>query len=746
MRGLLATLVHFARRRRYLAIWATGLATVALVIFAAISPFSPLDRLNFLVFDSYQKLKPRAAAPSAVAVIDIDDASIAKFGQWPWSRTVLAAVVDRLTAQGAAAIGLDIILSEPDRTSPALAVAQLQDKGFVVTYGGFQTAGLDADLDHDVLLAKAFTRSPVIAGLVLAEATTTPPPEPKAGFAFGGDDPKGYLPSYEGSVRNLEILDAAAPGIGVFSFPPGLDGVVRQIPLLSRYADSLYPALSIEALRVAQGASGYIVKSTGASSEFDTGNPGMTALKAGTFEIPTGPDGRIWVYYSLKPAAPVIPVHRLLDAATGDSLRAEIEGRIVLVGTSAVGLRDLVSTPLQAGLPGVLVHAEIIDQIVAGSYITRPDWALGLELVAAVALSLLLLAFLPWFSTLANALGAALGLSLSIGGGWLAFSEHNLLLSPILPALTGLLAYGTASGMRLLLSESESRYIRSAFSKYLSPAMVQRLVDNPESLVLGGENRELTLLFCDIRSFTTISESMEATQLTVFLNNFLTPMTNVLMENGATIDKYMGDAIMAFWNAPIDVPDHRRKACESVLLMLEELKKLNATLEKPMKIGVGLNSGVCCVGNLGSRQRFDYSAIGDSVNVGSRIEGLTKQYGLSNLLSQSTAEGVEGFALLEVDRVMVVGRAEATSIYTLLGDPKRAKEESFLELKHLHNRFLDNYRTMQFPEAASDLERLRAMAVPELDKVYAEYQARLDHFAVEPPPLDWDGAYRAEHK
>ena len=178
--------------------------------------------------------------------------------------------------------------------------------------------------------------------------------------------------------------------------------------------------------------------------------------------------------------------------------------------------------------------------------------------------------------------------------------------------------------------------------------------------MLGGENRELTILFCDIRSFTTISESMEPTELTVFLNNFLTPMTNVLMENGATIDKYIGDAIMAFWNAPIDVPDHRQRACESVLAMLDALEKLNATLEKPVRIGVGLNSGVCCVGNLGSRQRFDYSAIGDSVNVGSRIEGLTKQYGLSNLVAESTASEVEGLAMLEIDKVMVVGRDEAT--------------------------------------------------------------------------------------
>lgn len=239
---------------------------------------------------------------------------------------------------------------------------------------------------------------------------------------------------------------------------------------------------------------------------------------------------------------------------------------------------------------------------------------------------------------------------------------------------------------------------------------------------------------------------MEPTELTVFLNNFLTPMTDVLMEKGATIDKYIGDAIMAFWNAPLDVPQHRQRACESVLAMLDALEKLNATLEKPVRIGAGLNTGICCVGNLGSRQRFDYSAIGDSVNVGSRIEGLTKQYGLSNLIAESTAREVEGLAMLEVDKVMVVGRDEATLVYTLLGGRERAAQEDFLELKRQHDRFLASYRSMRFDEAANDLALLRKTGPEQLAKMYAEYQHRLDAYLVTPPAADWDGSWRAEHK
>lgn len=737
---MLANLFYLARRHRYLAIWGVGLVMMAATVASGLATYSPLGRLNFLVFDTYQQLRPREVTESAVLVVDIDDESIRQLGQWPWPRSLLATMIDRLTEYGAATIGLDIILSEPDRTSPSLAVAQLESQGFQVTYP--PAAG---ELDHDRILAASLARAPVVTGLVLANSVTTPPPPPKAGFAFAGDSPALYLPAYEGSVPNLAILDEAAPGVGVFSFPAALDGVVRQVPLLSRYRNDLYPAIAVEALRVAQGASSLIVKSTGASGELATGQPGMTALKVGALEVPTASDGSIWVYYSRKPAA-LLPFYKLLADSPDPDLLSQIEGRIILIGTSAIGLRDLVSTPLTAGLPGVLVHAEIVDQIINAAFITRPDWADGMEIAMAVLLSISVLAFLPWFSTLANALIVGGVVVVSVAVGWVAFADHSLLISPILPALSCLLAYGAASGMRLLLSESESRYIRSAFSHYLSPVMVDQLVENPQNLVLGGENRELTLLFCDIRSFTSISETMEPTELTVFLNNFLTPMTDVLMKSGATIDKYMGDAIMAFWNAPIDIPDHRQRACESVLAMQTALDELNDGLDHPVKIGIGLNSGICCVGNLGSRQRFDYSAIGDAVNVGSRIEGLTKQYGLSNLVAESTAQDVEGLALLEIDRVMVVGRDEATPIHTILGDAEMARTENFLALKKQHEQFLANYRGARFDAAAADLESLLKTAPAVLQKVYAEYRLRLDEYLLAPPPADWDGSYRAEHK
>ena len=312
---MLADLFYFARRHRYLAIWGAGLVMMAATVVGGLASIGPMTRLNFLVFDSYQQFRPRVAAESAVLVIDIDDESIRQLGQWPWSRSLMAEMIDRLAGYGAATIGLDIILSEPDRTSPALAVAHLESQGFKVTY-----PPASGELDHDRILAASIAKAPVVTGLVLADTVTAPPPPSKAGFAFAGDNPALYLPAYEGSVPNLPILDEAASGIGVFSFPPALDGVVRQVPLLSRYRNSFYPALSVETLRVAQGASSFIVKSTGASGELATGNPGMTALKVGDLEVPTAADSSIWVYYARQPAAHVLPAYKLLSSNPDPSL------------------------------------------------------------------------------------------------------------------------------------------------------------------------------------------------------------------------------------------------------------------------------------------------------------------------------------------------------------------------------------------------------------------------------------------
>ncbi len=737
----MSAVVGFLRRRRFLAIWLAGLLASGLVLVAAFSPYSPMERFNALVFDAYQKLKPRQAAESPIVVIDIDDASIGRLGQWPWPRTVLADLVQRLTEAGAAVIGFDVLFAEPDRTSPSLALPRLRELGYSVV----EPSGTP-DLDHDRIFAAAIGEAPVVTGLALAETNRTAPPKPKTAFAYGGASPIDYLGAYEGSVSNLAVLDEAASGIGVISFPPGSDGIVRQIPLVSRFAESLYPAFAMELLRVAQGVPTLAIRSTGASGESDTGNPGMIAIRNGDFTVPTGADGTMWVYYSDRPVARSIPAADILDPAKAEAVAEAVAGRIVFIGTSAIGLRDIVATPLSAAVPGVFVHAEIADQIIGGTFLARPDWAVGAEVLLAVVSAFLVLVLLPWLPSTGNAVVALLLVSAALAVGWLGFSTYQLLLSPVLAVLLCVVAYGVGSGVRLLLSEREKRFIRAAFAQYLAPALVQQLVENPQRRILGGENREITLLFCDIRSFTGISERLGPAELTEFLNDFLTPMTDILMRHGATIDKYIGDAIMAFWNAPLDVADHRRRACASLIEMEAALKAFNLTQPRPISIGLGLNTGVCCVGNLGSRQRFDYSAIGDPVNVASRTESMTKQYGLSNLVADTTAEGAGDIALLEVDRVRLYGRGAATAVFTVVGDAALAATDDFRDLKRVHNRFLQHYRAREFAKAAGDLEVLRAMAPFELKQLYAVFEARVAHLAAHPPPDDWDGTYTAESK
>ncbi|MBN9068046.1 MAG: adenylate/guanylate cyclase domain-containing protein [Rhizobiales bacterium] len=730
-----------AERHKGLIVWGVGLVVLALVIGVALARPLALAHLSDLVFDGYQRLEPREEAGAPVVVVDIDERSITKIGQWPWPRTTVAALVDRLGQFGAASIAFDMVFPEPDRTSPSRVIAELRDKGARIEL----PAG-DEQLDNDAALAASFSRNRVVAGIAISNENTNALPQPKAGFAFGGESPKDYLPAFRGGVSNLPELNAAATGIGFFSFPLSGDGVVRSLPLLARADDRLYPALSIEALRVAQDAGSFIVRSTGASGEANTGRPAMTALKDGDFAMPTGPDGTFRIYYSGLPRMKTFSAADILDPAKAPAFGQEISGHIVLVGTSAVGLRDLVATPFHEATPGVRVHAEIIDQIVGQSFLTRPDWLRGAEIALAAFLGLLLL-LVEWrFGAVVNSIAALVLIVLAAGSSWVAFSHWRLLMDPILPMGAVVLVFAATTPALLLLANRERRFIHSAFAHYLSPALVGRLAENPGELRLGGEIRDLTVLFSDIRGFTTLSENLDPDELTGLLNDFLTPATDVLLKADATIDKYIGDAIMAFWNAPLDIPDHPRKACLAALAMRRAVDDLNRERGLGLRIGIGLNSGECCVGNLGSAQRFSYSAIGDSVNLASRIEGLTKQYGVDILVAERIREEAPDLAFIEADLVRVVGREEPIRIFTLVGDAHLAGNEGFRAFREAHERFLDIYRRGDMDSALAALADASAIAPDQLAGLYAVYRDRLTVLAKTPPEPGWDGVFVAERK
>ena len=741
--------MRFWRSRRW-PVWLAGMLAIAAVLAVAANAPRTAERLNTLVFDSYQQLKPRRWAGAPVLILDIDEASLDKVGQWPWPRDLLGEITARLTDLGAAAVVFDVLFSEPDRTSPARVLERMRERGATVEVSGL------ARPDNDAAFAEAIARSNVVTSMVFDDNARSRPPPPKAAKAFGGTDPTAILRDWTRAVANLAVIDEAAAGTGVIVPATSLDGVVRRVPLVFAAGGEIYPALTVEALRVAQGASTVLVRASDGSGEIaGDAAPRITAIKVGALELPTDAKGQLRVHHTPQRDKPVLPMHRMLAAPLDPAEAGLVAGRLVLVGSSAPGLLDLRATPLDRIVPGVSIHADIIDQAIAQRFLTRPDWAEGAELSAALLLGLLAVAVIPFFTPLAHALWATLLIALATTASWFLFAlapdttalaGQSYLVSPLLPAATVFAGYAMGSGARLLLSERDERFVRRAFGLYLAPAMVDRLAEAPDRLKLGGEERELTILFCDIRGFTTLSEGLDPVELTTLLNDFLTPMTRALMERGATIDKYMGDAIMAFWNAPLDQPDHAARAIDGMLAMRGALEELNAVARRPIAIGVGLNTGPCCVGNLGSEQRFNYSAIGDAVNVASRIEGLTKAYGLDNLVAAETVRAAEGtgatLAHLEIDRVGVVGRAEPLVVHTVLGEPPA----NFEALRERHARFLEAWRDAETEAARAALAEARAAAPPDHRTLYDHFAARLATFEHEGWPEGWDGVTRATSK
>ena len=425
---------------------------------------------------------------------------------------------------------------------------------------------------------------------------------------------------------------------------------------------------------------------------------------------------------------------------------------------------DVRGTPLDPVLPGVEVHANLIENVLGGTQLTRLPVADGYEVLAAIAIGMLMIVITPL-------LGARISMWFFMAGtvgmiwfSWNAFSTRLELWDPGFPVMVAVLFYGFLTYAAFIREEAQRKQVRSAFGQYLSPDLVKKLADDPDQLSLGGEMREMTFMFCDVRGFTSISELFDAQGLTSLINKFLTPMTNLILSHNGTIDKYMGDCIMAFWNAPLVDEDHARDACESALLMIDALKVLNDTLEqeaeeegrehRPIKIGIGLNTGEACVGNMGSEQRFDYSVLGDSVNLASRLEGQSKAYGVTIVIGDVTAELAPDYAEVELDLIKVKGKTEAVRIHALLGDPEVAQNPEFLALKETHNRILTTYRSQDWTgtveamnEARAKIQTMNGLGlVHELDRFYDLYVERMEVFKTEPPPADWDGVFVATSK
>ncbi len=706
-----------------------------------------LSQFRLLVFDTYQRLSPRQALEeSPVVVIDIDEESLQRLGQWPWPRTTMATILARLRQAGTAAVGFDILFSEPDRLSPE-QVLKYWPKFSKNDELRAQISQLGS---NDTKFAQEISAGNVVMGFVLTRQNRNKALKSKASFAFGGDDPKLFVPEFPGVISNLAQLNKAANGAGFLNWAPDGDQIMRRLPLLMKSGKSLLPALSIETLRIAQGAGTYVIKSSGASGVLSFGsNTGINSVRVGELIIPTNESGQMLLHFSYRDSRRYIPAWKIFENKIDPS---RLEGRIALIGASAAGLFDIRASPLESALPGVEVHAQAIEQILTGRFLLRPDFAFGAEIVFLIVLVITIILLQQTLNAAYSALLGGIIIAILAEGSYWLFVNWGWLADPVYPALAALAVYLTGSLISFIETEAQRQRIRSAFGFYLAPEMVKKLTDNPDQLVLGGEKRQLTLLFSDIRGFTTISEGLEADVLITLINKILTPLSDAIMERSGTIDKYMGDAIMAFWNAPLDDKDHARNAALAALDMLARLRVLNQSLKDEAKekgetspdirMGVGLNTGMCSVGNMGSEQRFDYSVLGDSVNLAARIEGQTKTYGVDILLGANTAHAIKDMACIEIDLLIVKGKTKPVTIFALLGNETLAKSQTFKALAETQSQLLSAYRAQSWDEAETLLETCRKHA-PELSVLYDIYAARIAQYRQTPPPDNWNGTYVA---
>jgi adenylate cyclase len=731
------TLRSFARRFGYARLLCLALL-IGLAAMRILDP-PPVEELRVRTFDTFQLIDPRVKTAKPVTIIDIDEKSLAKLGQWPWPRTRIADLIANLTRLGAVVIGFDIVFAEPDRLNPDVAADTIRNLDEETR------AKLRTLPSNDQIFADAMRRSRVVLGesglpYVLSEFDNT---LPVTGLAMLGEPPQPFLVDFPGLLRNVHVLEQAAAGRGLFTIKPERDGIIRRVPMMMQAQGATMPSLSFEILRVATGTDTIFIKSDKA---------GVKSIAVKGFEIPTDRNGQLWVHFARRDPSIYVSASDVLEGRVAPE---RIARKLVLIGTSAVGLLDLKTTPIDPVMPGVEVHAQVLESALTRAVLSQPNYGIVVELCAAILLGLLVIAFAPLFGPVSLVAVGALFASLLVGTSWYFYWQHRLLIDFTYPLLSTTTLYLTLIFSSFVREQAQRRQIRSAFSQYLSPALVEQLAQSPEKLVLGGEEREMTIMFSDMRGFTSISESYknDPQGLTALMNRFLTPLSNAILNRKGTIDKYMGDAIVAFWNAPLDDSAHQVNACEAALDMLERVDALNQARELeakesnrpfiPLNVGVGLNTGRCVVGNMGSDMRFDYSVFGDSVNLASRLEGQSKEYGFPIIVGSKTALAVKDrFAILELDFIMDKRTKDPEDIYAIARREHTAHSGRFQRLRNLTIEMLACYRSRDWEGALAAIERGRNTDdAGALELLYNLYEARIRDYQENPPPEDWNGAF-----
>jgi len=704
-----------------------------------------LDALDKRVVDSMFNWRGDEPVSGRVVIVDIDEQSLRKVGQWPWSRNTVAEMLANIGAGGARAVGVDIVFAEPDRTSPARFLSDLRQRFPAAFVDEHLTRLLkQGEFNHDRILGETLAGLPSVLGYVfqvtddgLKDAGSTPFPAaairldpPDAGFSD-----LTLLSAFRAILNVSDISQAESEGF--FNVFPDIDGTVRKVPLLMEMDGMPYPSLALELARIGLGEESLTIQAESAASGR---RRGLFGISLGERFIPTDEYGQISVNFRGPPYR--FPYVSAVDVIKGDNLKL-FQDKIVIIGTSAAGLLDLRSTPFASVYPGVEIQASIIDNILAADPLVYDIYTeIGMTYLMIVLGGLVLTALLTFSGPLAGGLGAVLLVCAVVAGNYIFFFKQRVVVGLVYPLASLVVLFIVVTLFNYFFEGRQKRFISRAFSQYVPPELVKKMAARPDELGIGGETREMTVLFTDVRGFTTISEGLEATELTRLMNEMLTPMTRIIHRHCGTIDKYMGDAIMAFWGAPLHDADHARHALQAGLAMVAELPKIHEEFKArgwpPIRVGVGLNSGPMNVGNMGSEFRMAYTVLGDAVNLGSRLEGLTKQYGVDIIVGENTRSLVPDFAYRELDKVRVKGKGKPVSIFEPLGPAANLNPQEAERLQR-HHQALALYRNREFAAAGEIFEGL--IREEPHRPIYGLYRNRIRHFQKNPPEPDWDGTF-----
>jgi len=725
----LSPLLRWLQKGRILIVM-VGLAITGLALLIFVSQPRLLQYLDHKIFDQLLMQKGRVAPSPIPVIVDIDDDSLARYGQWPWPRSRIARLAEKIHRQGPLTVVLDIVFAEPDRTSPAEIQRVLREEtGIFVNFQGLP----EALMDNDRILADVLSQGSYVLGYKFFatgagndQECLLHPVKAILSRSAGPEAERGLF-SAPNVVCPLPFLARAAETSGFTNTVTDIDGVLRRTPLLMEYRGRYYPCLALAALFKTLGVDQLVMK---------TGARGVEHLRWGRTVVPTDAQGNLLLdYRGPERTFPYFSATEVLeDRVAPDAFK----GKIVLVGSSASGLQDNQATALDPIFPGVEVHATVLDNLLQQDFLYRPGWGPGLEMITIIVVGCLSSLLLSW----SRAGISLLVLGVTAVGMWFgalwSLQGDGIFVSPLMPLLTLAVNFGSLTLLKFRREESEKRFFHNAFSHYVSPVVVEQMVKNPDRLSLTGENREVTILFADIRGFTSLSEKLSPERVARLLRVYFTPMTAMIIKNRGTLDKFIGDAVMAFWNAPVETPAHQELALQAALDMLAELDRLNPELQKDfglqLTIGIGLHCGRVSVGNMGTEDLFNYTIVGDSVNLASRLEGLSKVYGLPLILSETVRQVSAGaFVFLEVDKVRVLGKDRPVTIYTAYSQDKAAGLQG--EIRQ-HEAALRLYRARLFREAYESFAAL-AMRGRHL-KLHRLYEERCRHLRDNPPGEDWD--------